>query len=939
MIITWNHFWSYIRLVPAVLNRTVVLSLFLPLILLILYGLVGRRLGISSLFWNDKPRTRFIAAIGVMIYLAVVATLMFLSYKVDPASPNDQWGCEENCDRNKFFDQYHAFLALLGMPLSALVLLPAVLPRLCPYVPRSAPRWPLRQAGAGAPPDITHNPWAWAWGVGIWVVGQLVGVLAFGSIIWLLQSSVIVNFINFDDIYVSNCCRYGIWATLFLFLYVVWAFVRYDSISPPVAICFLLGLLAFGYAAFEDLPEMSAALFRILASWRAPVASRVLASLKVSSGGLTAAAEFLELYTPLLRGASLCVLLLLWCWANQGRFKLRFPHMEEYYERNKQVKLSNIVKDFYVRENQAVNWVEQTGGDDKAGLVPDIDALNNWVSKVTGGKGPEFVEKLPICERPKLALVAVSGGATRAAIWTAVVLDRIETVIPEFRQHLRIITGASGGMLGAAYFVKDCYENERSKKEGRGKSAGAPPCDERPRRWVEEIPVRSIEPVARFVAMRDLWRALWPGWRISYDDRGRQLENDWEGIRIGIRDLREAEMAGEIPSLILSPMLVEDGRRLLISNLDLWDMTLISGSALTFDDPGILEYPYSLSALEFFRLFPRAKKFLLSTGVRMSASFPYVSPAINLPTDPPRRVVDAGYYDNYGVQVATAWVHKNRVWLDAHTSGVVLIQIRDSISQKERLEVADAPSGILAWLRRGFQFFTSPIDGAGSARYASTIFRNDQDVWELSNLFDLSEPLHTDLSQRNRRTLDRAFFTTIAFENSADVTLGGPAPDSWPGDQPIDGGSGDVAMNWYLSDAEKAGLIGAIPATPKADSPGSCWLRRECRIARIKELTKRVDGTKGTERDGWLKQLEQVKNYERLEVLRAWWNNRQVGILASRSTTPKGGEDPNPVISESGFDASSDSKWNQVMNNTGSVMDPRCGINLCPFAADHGRRQ
>ena len=47
----------------------------------------------------------------------------------------------------------------------------------------------------------------------------------------------------------------------------------------------------------------------------------------------------------------------------------------------------------------------------------------------------------------------------------------------------------------------------------------------------------------------------------------------------------------------------------------------------------------------------------------MNASFPYISPAVSLPVDPPRRVVDAGYYDNYGVNLAAAWAYMNREWI------------------------------------------------------------------------------------------------------------------------------------------------------------------------------------------------------------------------------------------------------------------------------------
>jgi hypothetical protein len=887
----WIAFCSYIPLFWAVINKTVILFLFVLLIFPLLYGVVGRGLGINSLFWHDHPLTRFNAAVAVTVYLAIVATLMFLSYKIDPESPNDLWGKAELCDPSQFPAQFQAFLVLLGVPALALVLAPAVVPSWFAYVPHSAPRSPLNRHRAGNRParplDVTRDSEGWIFGFAVWVTGVLFGVLIIGSLEWvgfsILKNSRYYHF-NF---YISL-------ALLFLAVYVFFGSLGEKAVSPPVAICALLAFLAFSYAAFDDLPDG-------VADW------------------LKDSLQAKNTYAPLWRAAILIVLLFYWWAVNQDEFKLRFPNMGHYYDsRHTRVKLRERVEKVYIRENRAIKPPAQAGDDSTAELVCDEEVLNNWLRKVTK-KDPEVVKKLPICERPKLALVAVSGGATRSAIWTAVVLDRVEQMIPTFRQHLRIITGASGGMLGAAYFLKDCRANP----------SGHSTCQGQPSPWVNKIPLASIGPVASFIAMRDVWRALLPRRIFSLDDRGIQLEKDWKDIRFALQELVAQEKAGDIPSMILSPMIVEDGRRLLISNLDLWDMTLVRGSALTFDDPGSLDYPYSLSALEFFRLFPKAKHFRLTTGVRMSASFPYVSPAVNLPTDPPRRVVDAGYYDNYGVQVATAWVQKNRVWLDGHTSGVVLVQIRDSISQKDRLDVADAPTGLWAWFARSFRFFTSPVDGVVSARYASTIFRNDQDVWELSNLFDLKDPLHTNPNEVHSRPLDRGFFTTVAFENSADVTTSGHASGSWPGDDPIDGESGDVALDWYLSDAEKAGLIGAIPPKPES---GSCWFQDKCRRARIEELTKMVHfEKKELVRDKLLKQLEQAKNYERLVVLKEWWDNPKSGEYRPPSTTAQHGDGPDPVTPRSVSDATPAPERNQLTNNEDSVMDLGCGITGCPY--------
>jgi hypothetical protein len=96
-------------------------------------------------------------------------------------------------------------------------------------------------------------------------------------------------------------------------------------------------------------------------------------------------------------------------------------------------------------------------------------------------------------------------------------------------------------------------------------------------------------------------------------------------------------------------MLVEDGRRLLISNLALAFMAQNRGPRLK-DPEGSF---FSQSGYEFSRLFPQAwPNFPVRPAARMNASFPYVVPTAVLPTLPRRRVADAGYYDNYRVSVA-----------------------------------------------------------------------------------------------------------------------------------------------------------------------------------------------------------------------------------------------------------------------------------------------
>ncbi len=519
--------------------------------------------------------------------------------------------------------------------------------------------------------------------------------------------------------------------------------------------------------------------------------------------------------------------------ANLDPYKLRLPEMPAYYPggSDRPALLGHRVNDLV--------GALAAGAASSPPLIDDELALNNWLT--FAGKG------VPAGERPRLVVVSVSGGALRSALWVAIVLDRLEQDLPGFGRHVRLITGASGGMLGAAYYLL----HRRDDPDTSAEQEEFGPY--RPSPWVLNIPRDSLSPVARFLALRDPFLAFLP--RVVADDRGIRLEDAWAALRFPFRDLRPHEEVGRVPSLVLSPMMVESGRRLLISNLDLLALTGSGGPEIGGDMTSGVR-PYSLSALEFARLFPEVEGFRLGTGVRINASFPYVSPAVNLPTDPPRRVVDAGYYDNYGIQVASAWLDKNLPWLVRETSGVLLVQIRDAISAAARLGVAEGPTTFFGRASRTFRFFTSPPEAAASARTASAMFRNDEDVQGLAARFTAATKGH------------RSFFTTVVFENSAQVTARPPDPTAWPGDDTEDDGmTPDVALNWYLSRAERDGLISAIPK-PLAGSP---WRNSDRRLARLVELRARADAARGAARVTTVRSLEQAENLERLVGLRAWW--------------------------------------------------------------------
>ena len=364
--------------------------------------------------------------------------------------------------------------------------------------------------------------------------------------------------------------------------------------------------------------------------------------------------------------------------------------------------------------------------------------------------------------RRPLILVCASGGGIRAATWTAAILTKLGDDAG-FPRAVRLITGASGGMLGAAAWVARLH-------------ASGTPAD-----LVAAVAGDALSPLAHRLVFRDVPFAFLPV--PNADNRGQAMEETWirnteRTLEVCLGSLREKEAQGELPSLVFSPMIVEDGRRLIISNLDL---STITTNQVRWLERSTLDTA-SLSAFSAEDLLPGVLERLpLSTAARLSASFPYVSPAAVLPTQPSRRVVDAGYYDNYGLSLACEWLRecltRERAWLERNVSRVLLLQIRDNVSQLsvDGEVTGDSPperrtsarsSGAAA---RGFEWLTSPISGVLSARESVMLFRNDAALEAATQLFD--------------REIHPGFLTTTIFEFK-----------------------GEASLSWYLTRAEYDGI-------------------------------------------------------------------------------------------------------------------------------------
>jgi len=293
-----------------------------------------------------------------------------------------------------------------------------------------------------------------------------------------------------------------------------------------------------------------------------------------------------------------------------------------------------------------------------------IQILENWKNK--------FPEE----EKPKMVVVCVSGGGLRAAAWAMQVLQKSDSLLNgELLPHTVLMTGASGGMIGAAY-LRELY---LQKQQGEN-------INIYDRKYIDIISKDLLNSIGFTIVTNDLflpWAKFEVDGKTYRKDRGyifeQQLnENTNNAFTKKLKDYKSPEAAAIIPMTFLTPSIVNDGRRMIISPHGVSYMTI---PPIGVDRPNAVE----IDAVDFGRVFEKqgAADMNFATGLRMNATYPYILPNVYLPSKPGIEVMDAGFRDNYGINSATRFIHVFKDWISENTSGVVLLQISAQIKVEE----------------------------------------------------------------------------------------------------------------------------------------------------------------------------------------------------------------------------------------------------------------
>lgn len=322
----------------------------------------------------------------------------------------------------------------------------------------------------------------------------------------------------------------------------------------------------------------------------------------------------------------------------------------------------NVTQEYSLTELDSIATPELVEAD----ILSTLDILNAWKKKNKEGK--------PYYYKPKLFIVLASGGGSRSAAFTMKVVQTLDSLSQgEFMKKTIMMSGASGGMLGLAYYRELYLRNQLGIEDGLY-------AQER----VNNISGDLINKMTTTIVSNDLFFGFR---KYTYDDkkypfdRGTAFEIALNNYTDGILDkpisaYKEFEKEAKIPMMFLCATNVNDMRKLIISPQRISYMM----HGYSQDNP-VEDKMYEIDAIDFGAFFKQNNPYNLRmiSALRMNATYPMILPNVSLPSNPKIDVYDAGIRDNFGLENAIRFSNVFQDWIMRNTSGVVIVQIRGSL--------------------------------------------------------------------------------------------------------------------------------------------------------------------------------------------------------------------------------------------------------------------
>ena len=274
-------------------------------------------------------------------------------------------------------------------------------------------------------------------------------------------------------------------------------------------------------------------------------------------------------------------------------------------------------------------------------------------------------------DKPKIIFINTSGGGQKATYWTFHVLQELEKQTnKKLFDHTFLLSGASGGMIGSAYFRELLLRQKQHQA-----------VDYLDKSYLKDIGQDMLNGVGTSIATNDIFYP-WQTYKFEHleykKDRAYMFnlqlnENTHYMMNKRLLDYKKAEQQAVIPMMIVGSTIINDQRFLLFSpqNISYLIKPYIKSSK------GYLG-SLSTDAVEYMRFFKSkgAENINFIDALRTNATYPYIMPAVYLPTIPEIKAMDAGIRENSGLAVSTRFYSVFQDWINENTSGVIFISIR-----------------------------------------------------------------------------------------------------------------------------------------------------------------------------------------------------------------------------------------------------------------------
>ncbi len=303
------------------------------------------------------------------------------------------------------------------------------------------------------------------------------------------------------------------------------------------------------------------------------------------------------------------------------------------------------------REGLDIDHVKQTWRQTLSATGDDGEAGNRSVEKDESDE-----TKLPV-----IVVVSAAGGGIQASAWTARVLTGLHARYgDEFGQSIAFISAVSGGSVGAQYYLLA----RREYAEWLGVSVedeNVLPSPKAVASVNRAARHSGLEAIGWGVLYPDLSRMLFPALYDSTIDRGWALEQSFRGstqrlaadLGLGsidprMKELGEASRLG-LPIVAFNATLSETGQRYVMNSVRPTDPDKVKSN-----------FESGQGAAYLWSLYPNSN-LRVSTAVRLSATFPFVSPmarptAQSVPKTHRFYVSDGGYVDSEGFVEVAEWI-------------------------------------------------------------------------------------------------------------------------------------------------------------------------------------------------------------------------------------------------------------------------------------------